>query len=324
MCSNSPAVKSVYKDLRIKGFYGYSSVFRRIIDDPQNARTTLDQQGIFLPCRPCRPCQTHVPTILGLLTQRYSSHVRPARLPLPVRRSQHQVLLRSVEANSKFYCLRVGTDPAHARCRQQILAVMTLPRGIKKRLTTAKHPYTVYFLTDSGSSRSYIGYTNNLEQRLRKHRKLIKGGARYTRGFTGRVCLVACVHGFENRRAALQYEWTCKRRCRSTSPGRVVLGPTLTSFLAAVDTSHRRFRWFVRTATTRDDETALTFKGISNNSPPSPPPRTSSSGVLRETATYIFRREKTLVDSLFGVNPPVQPTPTTTKSVARTNSSIGI
>ena len=41
--------------------------------------------------------------------------------------------------------------------------------------------YIVYLLTNSKNNCTYVGITNNPEQRLRKHNGEIKGGAKYTK-----------------------------------------------------------------------------------------------------------------------------------------------
>ena len=68
-----------------------------------------------------------------------------------------------------------------------------------------KCKYYVYLLKSEVSNRTYIGYTVNIRQRLRKHNGEIKGGAKKTR--KGRPWkLVLYVTGFEYERTALQYE----------------------------------------------------------------------------------------------------------------------
>ena len=42
--------------------------------------------------------------------------------------------------------------------------------------------YFVYILSEIGGNRTYIGYTVNLQRRLRQHNGEIVGGAKATRG----------------------------------------------------------------------------------------------------------------------------------------------
>ena len=57
---------------------------------------------------------------------------------------------------------------------------------------------------------TYIGATNNLKQRIRKHNGEIKGGAKYTTR-KGKGWQYACyVSGFKNNIDALQFEWAWK------------------------------------------------------------------------------------------------------------------
>lgn len=55
-------------------------------------------------------------------------------------------------------------------------------------------------------NRTYVGFTTNVNRRLRQHNGEIKGGAKYTR--VGRPYKIACViSGFESKSAALSFEW---------------------------------------------------------------------------------------------------------------------
>ena len=59
--------------------------------------------------------------------------------------------------------------------------------------------------------RTYVGITNNMTNRLRKHNGEISGGARATRGH--RPWEVVCrVEGFPDKRTAMQFEWRMHRR----------------------------------------------------------------------------------------------------------------
>jgi structure-specific endonuclease subunit SLX1 len=69
--------------------------------------------------------------------------------------------------------------------------------------------FHVYFLkTCSGRCKTYIGFTVDLDRRLKQHNGLLTGGAKATRGRTWeRVCHV---RGFVSEKAALQFEWAWK------------------------------------------------------------------------------------------------------------------
>ena len=69
-----------------------------------------------------------------------------------------------------------------------------------------KCKYFVYLLKSEISNRTYVGYTVDINKRLRKHNGELKGGAKRTR--KGRPWkLVLYVTGFEFERTALQYEF---------------------------------------------------------------------------------------------------------------------
>lgn len=69
---------------------------------------------------------------------------------------------------------------------------------------TSKH--IVYLLSSTTTKRTYVGYTVDIERRLRQHNGIIKGGAKYTKN--GRPWIVsAIVEGFPNKTTALQFEW---------------------------------------------------------------------------------------------------------------------
>ena len=73
-------------------------------------------------------------------------------------------------------------------------------------MSIIKKKYHVYLLKSETTKRTYVGYSIDPLQRLRKHNGEIKGGAKYTR--CGRPWkLIMYVTGFEFERTALQYEW---------------------------------------------------------------------------------------------------------------------
>ena len=72
--------------------------------------------------------------------------------------------------------------------------------------TMIKCKYHVYLLKSESSRKTYVGYSIDPFQRLRKHNGEIKGGAKATR--SGRPWrLIMYITGFEFERTALQYEW---------------------------------------------------------------------------------------------------------------------
>ena len=78
-----------------------------------------------------------------------------------------------------------------------------------------------YLLIDGKSptyrSRSYRGYTVDLPMRLKRHRGLLSGGARYTKKFH-HCDVLAYISGFQCKRICQSFEWfTKKRRVRSFS-----------------------------------------------------------------------------------------------------------
>lgn len=67
----------------------------------------------------------------------------------------------------------------------------------------------VYFLRYK--NQTYIGATKNILKRLRQHRGIIKGGAKYTSRWDN-VHIVGVVSGFTSWNQALSYEWHAKRK----------------------------------------------------------------------------------------------------------------
>ena len=76
--------------------------------------------------------------------------------------------------------------------------------------SASNHSPIVYFLWN-GSNKTYIGYTVNMLRRLRQHKGLLKGGAKYTSGWSN-VILVATITGFSSKIDAMRYEWYAKRK----------------------------------------------------------------------------------------------------------------
>lgn len=79
----------------------------------------------------------------------------------------------------------------------------------------SKGPFIVYALYHTHCDKSYTGMTNNFARRIRQHRGEKSGGARYTHSMVAKEGTwnpLFHVVGFQTKRAALQFEWACKRR----------------------------------------------------------------------------------------------------------------
>ena len=70
--------------------------------------------------------------------------------------------------------------------------------------------YLCYVIASHDFKRTYAGMTNNLPRRLRQHDRIVKGGAKATRGFA--PCrLLFVVRGFgTDKRSTLRAEWRLK------------------------------------------------------------------------------------------------------------------
>ena len=67
----------------------------------------------------------------------------------------------------------------------------------------------------SETGKTYVGFTTNLDRRLRQHNQEICGGARATKGHIWKR--IMSVVGFPSQQAALQFEWKWKHLTRKTS-----------------------------------------------------------------------------------------------------------
>ena len=62
---------------------------------------------------------------------------------------------------------------------------------------------------------TYVGFSTNLDRRLRQHNQELKGGAKATKGsHWKRICVVT---GFPTHQSALQFEWKWKYLTKKTS-----------------------------------------------------------------------------------------------------------
>lgn len=88
--------------------------------------------------------------------------------------------------------------------------VRKLKKVIQKATAHSQGDHVCYLLQSrSKPSCSYIGYTNNLNRRIRQHNKEIKRGAKATSS-KGPWNVVAWIDGFATRVQALQFEWAWK------------------------------------------------------------------------------------------------------------------
>ena len=98
--------------------------------------------------------------------------------------------------------------------------------------------FTSYCLVRSDSAATYVGATVNIENRLRQHNGLKKGGAKYTvsalsKGHTWD--LVVKVSGFPTWRAALQFEWRWKNLSRKKRIGKSPLERRIKALICLVN-----------------------------------------------------------------------------------------
>jgi predicted GIY-YIG superfamily endonuclease len=68
-------------------------------------------------------------------------------------------------------------------------------------------------VSETGST--YVGFSTNVDRRLRQHNRELVGGARATQGHTWTRILT--ITGFPTQRDALQFEWKWKYLSRKTS-----------------------------------------------------------------------------------------------------------
>lgn len=73
-------------------------------------------------------------------------------------------------------------------------------------------PFYCYILASSRHSRTYCGYTNNLERRLKQHNGLLKGGAKSTQtGGPWHYCVYVTSGAWDAAAGkAMSFEWHVK------------------------------------------------------------------------------------------------------------------
>ncbi len=88
-------------------------------------------------------------------------------------------------------------------------------------MSASTTPYVVYLLvSETTPHKTYVGCTNNMARRIRQHNGEITGGAKITH--TARPWRVhTTIHGFQNYRQALQFEWAVKHPYRRGVAGRL-------------------------------------------------------------------------------------------------------
>lgn len=79
-----------------------------------------------------------------------------------------------------------------------------------------KTKYFVYLLKSTVSNRTYVGYTVDIIQRLRRHNGELSGGAKKTK--VGRPWKVVMFVSFEFERTAMQFEF-CVHKTRKFKRG---------------------------------------------------------------------------------------------------------
>lgn len=66
----------------------------------------------------------------------------------------------------------------------------------------------VYLLQEISGKQTYVGFSHDVDRRLKQHNGFLKGGARATRGKSWkRICYIS---GFPDDQSALQFEWAWK------------------------------------------------------------------------------------------------------------------
>ena len=70
------------------------------------------------------------------------------------------------------------------------------------------------YLISNSESRTYVGYTNNFKNRIRKHNGEIVGGAKYTTAHKGEKgwTPIILITGIIEKKTALSLEWRMKKR----------------------------------------------------------------------------------------------------------------
>lgn len=98
----------------------------------------------------------------------------------------------------------------------RVVAMVTVEEQEQQLLLPWRGQSVVYLLKSCTTACTYIGYSNNVANRIRKHNGLIKAGAKYTSLPSRRPWRVHCIiTGFQSKISALKFEWAWKNCHRS-------------------------------------------------------------------------------------------------------------
>jgi predicted GIY-YIG superfamily endonuclease len=146
------------------------------------------------------------PPLSFLTPPSYLFQKRTVRSPyFAKRRARAAPKWRTAALAAEQHALRQPWESEAAFARR-VSARATVPLAAVRPLPDANAFIGVYLLQSSVQpSRVYVGFTTDVERRLKKHNGLIAGGARYTT--TGRPWrLVMHVNGFPSKVEALRFE----------------------------------------------------------------------------------------------------------------------
>lgn len=139
------------------------------------------------------------------------------------------------------------------------------------------HPYVLYVifawvqLAKGPCIKTYIGITNNLNSRLKKHRGLLKGGAKFTTRYTNVGAewnLAGLAHGFLDHQEVLKVEWALQNPNVSkhfkTRPkvGRHDLAGTLDNLIYLSQSRSHSHIWVTLHELPTQTRQDLQFKGL--------------------------------------------------------------
>ena len=79
------------------------------------------------------------------------------------------------------------------------------------------HCYLLRSMNTRNSQSTYIGFTTNPSQRIRRHNGEIKGGAYRTKRRGRPWEFLVVVHGFSTKKSALRFEWAWQNTWKSFS-----------------------------------------------------------------------------------------------------------